>query len=229
MLFSWHTLSRRGKWLLGSTILLISITGTLILWSNCRIASFSGQVVTSAYQLGNHRVGLVLGTAPRLSAGQPNLYFRYRIDAAEKLYRSGQIDCLILSGDNRRMDYNEPAAMRDALVARGVPREKLVMDFAGFRTLDSVVRAKEIFGAERLVIVSQQFHCERALYLAEAHGIDAVGFAAQDVRSRRYRLRRQLRESVARMAAWIDINLLHTKPYFLGEKIQLPQKQRYNL
>ena len=130
------------------------------------------------------QVGLVLGCSEYIADGRRNLYFIYRMQAAAEAYHSGAVQVLLVSGDNSRVDYDEPTAMRRALVARGVPAEHIVRDYAGFSTLDSVIRAKHIFGANSFCIISQPFHAERALYLSKAHGIAAVGLAAQDVSGR---------------------------------------------
>jgi SanA protein len=126
-----------------------------------------------------------------------------------------------VSGDNRKRDYNEPAVMRVALTSQGVPRERIVEDYAGLRTFDSVVRAKEIFGTTELVFISQRFQNERAIYIAKANGIDAIGFNAQDVPvSGGYKTK--LREVAARVLMWLDVNALGTRPKVLGDRVALP-------
>lgn len=161
---------------------------------------------------------LVLGCAPRTREGRPNLYFERRMDAAAELFNSQVVQALIASGDNRRADYDEPSAMKAALVARGVPAERIHCDYAGFRTLDSVVRAAEVFGQRRLVIVSQRFHNERALYLARAHGLDAYAYDAAPVARGGWA---RGREWAARAAAFLDVNLFGTAPKFLGPAIDV--------
>lgn len=136
-----------------------------------------------------NKVGLLLGTAPTTLSGTRNFYFDYRIDAAAALFKAGKIDYILVSGDNHSSDYDEPSCMRDSLMARGIPQDKIILDYAGFRTLDSVVRAKEIFGQENITIISQQFHNERALYLANFYGINAIGYNAKDVIFRKNKLK----------------------------------------
>ena len=131
------------------------------------------------------QVGVLLGTSKYLSGGGLNPYYRYRIEAALSLYRAGKISDLILSGDNAHRSYDEPTTMRADLLAGGVPAAHLYRDYAGFRTLDSVVRAHKVFGQGRFTVISQRFHNERAIYLARAHGLDVIGFDAQDVSGRR--------------------------------------------
>lgn len=167
------------------------------------------------------KVGLVFGTTDRVD-GRENLYFRYRIDAAVKVWQAGKIETLIVSGDNRSRYYNEPEKMRQALVARGIPGDRIVCDYAGLRTLDSVVRAKEIFGADPVLFISQRFQNERAIYLAEAHDIQAYGFNARDVENQAG-FKTKLREVGARVKMWLDVNFLNTRPKHLGEKEELPE------
>ncbi len=162
-------------------------------------------------------VGLLLGTSPRLGGGYENPFFKYRINAAAELYRRGKVRHLLVSGDNRRHDYNEPEAMRDALLARGVPAGAITLDYAGLRTLDSDARAKEIFGSDKLTIISQRFHDARALLIADHCGIDAIAFAANDV-PLRYSVKTYLRERVARMKVVLDLYVLRTQPRHLGRR-----------
>lgn len=125
-----------------------------------------------------NKVGLLLGTGKYAANGNINLFYKYRIDAAVKLYNAGKIEFILVSGDNSRKDYDEPSDFKNDLIARGIPEDKIVLDYAGFRTLDSVVRAKEIFGQTSITFISQKFHNQRAIYLAEHYDIKAVGFNA---------------------------------------------------
>ncbi|MGK0364868.1 MAG: SanA protein [Saprospiraceae bacterium] len=191
-----------------------------ILFANYSIGkSAESKVFSNTSNIEKNKVGLVLGTAKNLKDGRINLYFKYRIDATVKLYKARKIEFVLVSGDNGNKQYDEPTDFKEALVIRGIPAEKIYLDYAGFRTLDSVVRAKEIFGQEKITIISQQFHNERAIFLAEKKGINAVGFNAQDV-SGRYGLKVRLREYLARTKVFIDI-LLGVKPKFLGDKIEI--------
>ena len=167
----------------------------------------------------HNKAALVLGTSSYLVNGGANPYFTYRIQAAADLYRAGKVDFLVVSGDNRHTSYNEPRAMKRALVAAGVPENVIYMDYAGFRTLDSVVRMNTIFSQESFTVVSQRFHIERAVYIARVRGLNAVGFAARDV-SRRSGLKTRARESLARVKTFIDI-FTHKEPHFGGEKIEI--------
>lgn len=148
-------------------------------------------------------VALVLGTAPIGPEGGPNRYFVYRLDAAAALYKAGKVKYFIVSG-HRDGRYDEPSAMRAGLVERGVPIEAIYRDFEGDRTLDSVVRARRIYGQTRLVIVSQRFHLSRALFLAAHEGIEAWGFEARDVDAA-YSIFTELRRYPSAMRAYWDV------------------------
>ncbi|ADK79469.1 protein of unknown function DUF218 [Sediminispirochaeta smaragdinae DSM 11293] len=168
------------------------------------------------------KTALVLGTSRYRPGGKTNLYFRYRIEAAKALFDAGKVRYLLVSGDNARKSYNEPVEMRQALVEMGVPIDRIVLDYAGFRTLDSVVRCQEVFGQDHFIIVSQRFHNERALYIARHFGIDAVAFNAKDVGG--YSGRRiRGREYFARVKALLDLHFFHTGPRFLGETVEIPE------
>lgn len=181
--------------------------------------SASGKLYVSIEEIPHNKVGLVLGTSPYLKSGYPNHYFTYRIEATIELYRADKIDFILVSGDNGSVYYDEPSEFKKKLIEGGIPENKIYLDYAGFRTLDSVVRAKEIFGQESFTLISQAFHNERAVYLAEKHNIDAIGFNAKDVMIKKG-FKTQLREYFARTKAVIDINL-GIQPKFLGEKIKI--------
>lgn len=180
-----------------------------------------GKVFSSVHNIPKNKVGLVLGTIKYLSNGNINLYYTYRLSAAIKLYKKGKIEFIIVSGDNSTESYDEPTDFKNDLIKAGVPAAKIYLDYAGFRTLDSIVRAKEIFGQHSFTVISQQFHNERAIYLAEHFNIKAVAFNAKSV-SRRYGLKVQLREYLARVKVFVDI-VFKVKPKFLGKKIKIAE------
>ena len=166
-------------------------------------------------------VGLLLGTSRYVSGSTVmNSYYWHRMQAAAALYHAGKVKHLILSGGNHTRFYNEPKWMRNSLLELGVPDSVMTLDYAGFRTLDSVVRCKGIFGQSRIVIISQQFHNERAVFLASRNGIEAIGFNAKNAMP--FYLRMQVRERLARVKAVMDSYLLRTQPRFMGERIELP-------
>lgn len=166
-----------------------------------------------------HEVGLLLGTTPSIG-GQENLFFTTRIEAAKELYERGKIKHILVSWDNSTVGYNEPQYMKNALLTRGVPESAITMDSGWLRTLDSMVRAKEIFSLTgEFVVISQPFHIERALYLGDARGITAVWYGAANV-SLRYGPMAYLREIPARWLALYDA-WMGTEPTVLGDKIRL--------
>ncbi len=166
------------------------------------------------------RVAVLLGTSQFLSNGQKNLYFEYRMNAAAELYESGKVQYILVSGDNRKKNYNEPVAMQNALIERGVPEDRIVLDYAGFRTLDSMVRARAVFGQSKFVVVSQKFHNERAVFIARSKGIEAFGYNARDVHVKAG-FKTRVREVFARTKMMLDLYILRTEPHFLGEEVKI--------
>ncbi len=218
------TLARFFKTLLLglSALLLLGLAG--LLGTNVLVLGIGKKRIEADLQrLPKGAAGLVLGTAPRLPGGSgPNPFFEARMDAAAQLYRAGVVNRLLLSGDNRRADYNEPVAMRDALRQRGLPDSAFTLDYAGFRTLDSIVRAQKVFQLSKdLIVITDDFHLPRALFIAEQTGLPALGFAAQPVAWKRsYRTR--IREYLSRTRACLDIYWWKTPPHFLGDPVPLP-------
>lgn len=171
------------------------------------------------------RVGLVLGCPRRMPGGWLNPFFENRIAAASQLYYQKKIDYLLVSGDNHVHGYDEPTDMKNALLEKGIPVEHIYLDYAGFRTLDSVVRVKEIFGQTQVTIISQHFHNERAIFLATHRGIDAIGFDAPDVVPE-YAWKTESREQFAKVKAVLDIYVFHKQPHFLGQEIAIGAENR---
>ncbi len=165
------------------------------------------------------KVGLLLGTGKYLGSGYVNLFYKYRIDATIALYKAGKIKYILISGDNSREGYDEPTSMKEDLMAAGIPEGAIYLDYAGFRTLDSVVRCKLVFGENDILVISQQFHNERAIYIAEANAMTAAGFNAKSV-SKRYGAKTYAREYLARTKMFLDL-LFGKEPKFLGKKISI--------
>lgn len=161
-----------------------------------------------------NKAGLLLGTSKLLKSGLPNQYFQNRIRAAADLFKAGKIEVIVISGDNSRKGYNEPEDMKSALVQIGVPEDKIYLDYAGFRTLDSIIRMDKIFGQRSFTIISQQFHNERAIYIAHAKGLQAIGFNAEDVNAYSG-FKTNLREKFARVKLFLDL-WTDKKPKYLG-------------
>ncbi len=208
--------------LVGMIVIAVAFT----LYANIRVEQLaSGRIYTDLDSIPHNRVALLLGTNPLNRRGGTNSYFTTRINTAADLYHAGKIDFIIASGDNHINEYDEPTAMRDSLMAHGVPEDRIVLDFAGFRTLDSVVRAKEVFGCDSITIISQADHNARALYLASVNDMDAVAFSAPVRAGRWVKIRLALREWLARDKMMLDV-WFGKKPHFLGEKIELPHYVR---
>lgn len=208
------------KIMLISIVLVVGVAASIFLADYLIASKAKGNTFDNVTMIPSKKVGVVLGTRKVLPNGYINNYFKYRIDAAVSLYKSGKIKYIIASGDNSRKEYNEPEDIKNDLVARGIPKNRIFMDFAGFRTLDSIVRAREIFGQSSFIIISQKFHNERAIYLAHLEGMDVIGFNAKDV-SGRYGLKTRIREKLARVKVFVDY-LTGKEPKFLGKKIKIP-------
>lgn len=219
----------RGHWLVRwfkrlLILVFIIITGFFFfVWYANHAATRAGEGILfdDIADVPHRKAGLVFGCSEKLGE-RDNLYFKYRITAAAELWKAGKVDFLIVSGDNREKYYNEPVAMRKALVKAGVPFDKIVCDYAGLRTLDSVVRAKKIFGLTELTFVSQKFQNERAAYIAQANDMDVVGYNAQDVKG--YAARKtEDREVLARVKMWLDVNITDKQPRHLGDPEPVPE------
>lgn len=192
----------------------------LTFYSNYTITNTSkGKTFNNVNSIKKNRVGVVLGTAKYYKDGGINLYFKYRIDAAVELFKNDKIDFILVSGDNSSKSYNEPKTFKKELVKRGIPENVIFLDYAGFRTLDSVIRAHAIFSQDSFTVISQQFHNERAIYLAENNGLNVIGFNANDVGGRNG-FKVKLREYFARTKAFLDI-IFNVEPKFYGEKVEI--------
>jgi SanA protein len=201
------------------TIIILTVLSLIsILWANSTInKQTENKIFTETVSIPENNVGLLLGTSKILKNGKPNQYFENRISATVQLYKAGKIKNIVISGDNSRKDYNEPEDMKNELIKRGIPETQIYLDYAGFRTYDSVYRMKEIFGQDKFTIISQEFHNQRAVYIANALKIDAIGFNAKDVNAYNG-FKTKVREKFARVKVFIDL-IFDKKPKFLGEKI----------
>jgi len=202
------------KWLIPVLFIIVLISNLLVKFS------YNEYLYSNIDSLPELKAGLLLGTSKYIKNGQLNPYYFYRLEAAKALYKSGKIKYIIVSGDNRKINYNEPVQMRDDLISLGVAPEAIILDYAGFRTLDSVIRAREIFGQDNFVIISQEFHNQRALYIARQKGIHAIAYNARDVNFK-MGLKVQIREVFARVKLMIDLFIINKQPKFLGEKINI--------
>lgn len=201
-------------------VLLLAAVAALYFCNRAVEAAAAGRLYSDVDAIPARKVGLLLGTSKQVPGGWENLYYKYRIEAAANLLRAGKIRYLVISGDNGRADYNEPELMRADLIAAGIDSSRLFLDYAGFRTFDSMLRLRAVFGQDSVTVISQPFHNERALYIAQRAGIAAIGYNARDVDAGRG-LRVQARERLARVKLFLDF-LLGTKPKYLGPKVPLP-------
>ena len=203
----------RNTLLISILLLIVSIWG-LDYWVT---ASTKQQEFSDIGTIPKNKVGLLLGTSKYLGSGGINPYYQYRIDAAVDLFTSGKIDFILVSGDNSAVNYNEPEKMKRDLVARGIPEGRIFLDHAGFRTLDSILRCKEVFGETSFTIISQPFHNERALFIANRKGISAIAYNAKDVEGQNG-FKVMMREKLARVKMAFDL-LLNTQPKYFGPRV----------
>ena len=212
---------RKKRIFFGSVLVIAVALLAVIFFCNKAVADAAkGKVYADVKTIPYNRVGLLLGTSKLGRTGHNNPFYDNRITAAAQLIKAGKIKYLIISGDNGRKDYSEPEAMRTDLMHAGIDSSIIYLDYAGFRTFDSVIRLKEIFGQDSVTIISQQFHNERAVYIASRQGITAIGYNAKDV-SKVQGFRTLLREKLARVKVILDF-WFGKKPKFLGSKIIIP-------
>ena len=204
-----------------SSYFCVVIFALFLMLSVFRISSYTFNTYDNIEDLPHNKVGLLLGTSPKEVTGQPNEYFTYRILAAVELFNAKKIDYILVSGDNRHESYNEPREMQRSLLKAGIPQDRNIFDFAGISTLDSVIRANKVFLQEKFTIISQEFHNERALFIADHHDIKAVGFNALDPDESLLFSKVAIRELFARIKCIFDVYFLNTAPKFLGEPITI--------
>jgi len=197
-------------------VMVISAAGTLAL---VRRAS-AGRLYSSAAETPHRRVGLVLGCKKQLGDGTPNPFFDNRLRAATELFKAGKIDYFLVSGDNHTVGYDEATDMKEVLLQAGLPAGRIYSDCAGFRTLDSIVRARDVFGVHEMTVISQEFHNQRAIFLASHNGVDAIGYNAPDADLGDVSGTHK-RERMADIKAALDVYILRTKPHFLGPSVSI--------
>lgn len=196
---------------------MLTVLALFVIFANIIIIISTRDHIYSIESVPANRVGLVLGTSNKLVSGGQNPYFTNRIKTAAELIENGKVEHLILSGDNETVYYNEPANMKNEILKVGVPDSSLTLDYAGFRTLDSIVRCKEVFGQNDITIVTQKFHAYRALYICDFYDMNAVVVQAEGA-SPKGSLKVQIREIFARPKALLDLYIFKKSPKFLGEK-----------
>ena len=198
----------------------VAVVALFALYANLRVLTYCQYTKNQVADLPVEHACLVLGTSKFLASGGENQFYSYRIAAASQAYAAGKCAKLVVSGDNRHQSYNEPQAMKKSLVEQGVPPGDIFCDYAGSRTLDSVVRFKHIFGQSSGIVISQEFHNARAIYIGRANGTNLTGFNAREVTSYNA-FRTKLREVLSRIRAVVDVELLHSEPRHYGEQIPL--------
>lgn len=212
---------RLVKWVLKSIILLFILAVSFSIFANVWIVQHTKtRVFPDMDFMPPKEVTLVLGTSKQLVGGRANPFFENRMDAAAALYHNGKTRQFLLSGSNPDQYYNEPKDMKKALVKRGVPEEAISLDFAGLRTFDSVYRAREIFGQNEFIIVTQAWHAYRALFICDFYDMDAVAYTAANV-SVYESTHVTLREFLARPKAIIDLYILRKQATVMGNKEEL--------
>lgn len=204
---------KRGLMSLGALLLLATL---LFLAGNAWvIARTSSYIESTVTQCGPERVGVVFGTSNWTRSGLRNPHFHSRMRTAAALIHAGRVEQLLLSGDNRTRAYNEPRVMWQELTRRDVDGEQLTLDFAGFSTFDTLVRAQSVFLLDSAVLITQRWHLPRAVFIGRALGMDVVGCVAND-QAVKGEWRLIVREWFARVAMLGDLYIWEREPYFLG-------------
>ncbi len=197
-------------------LLLISIVGSNY-WV---IRSTQSQLYSEVDATPQNDIGLLLGANKKSSGGGDNLYFKNRIKAASELFKAGKIKHIIVSGDNHIKEYDEATDMCDALIWEGVPDSCITLDYAGFRTFDSMVRCLKVFKQKNVTVISQEFHNQRAVFIGNYYEMNVIGFNAKDVPAK-YSIKTAIREYFAKLKAVLDLYVFHTEPKFLGEEVKI--------
>lgn len=209
----------KRKWLKRTSlyvfVVLLAVLACVFVCYFIVVCNSNGKTYDNPRETPHNKVGLLLATSPITPGGAHNYYFDNRIKAADELYKAGKVDFIIASGGDytksQKNGCDEPQAILDSLVARGIPAQRIILDYDGTRTLNSIAKAKAVYGLDSLTIISQNYHNERAIYLAEKHGIHAIGYNAEPSPIRRNRIKNTLREYLARVKMFIDF-LIGRKP-----------------
>jgi len=214
------------KKILKTFFLLTIFTLIGILGLNYYVQSAAASTIyTSTKKIPAKKAALLLGTAKYLRGGHKNYFYTYRIRAAVALWKARKIKAIVVSGDNGTQYYDETTTMYNDLIKAGIPARYITRDYAGFRTLDSIVRAEAIFDLKEYIIISQRFHLERALFIARAKGQKAIGFTAKDIPGTDAAMKMKFREYLARTKAFLDLYILGTDPKFYGKKERVIYKK----
>ena len=213
------------RWVKGFfTVLLLTFSALLVL---DLYISYQAQpcIYRDVKKVPPKKAALLLGTNKYIAKGKKNYYYLYRIRAAAALWKAGKVKAIVVSGTNDSRYYNETRSMYKDLIRAGIPAKYISQDFAGFRTLDSIVRAEAIFDLKEYIIISQKFHLERAIFIARAKGQKVTGFEAKSKEGTKAAYKMKLREYLARAKAFLDVYILKTEPRFYGKKEKVHYKQ----
>lgn len=207
---------------LGIGLLILTVVFLALLFGVDRYVTNAtkGQLYSNIDSIPANRVGLLLGTSKYIRTGVVNPYYQYRIDAAVALYKAGKISYILVSGDNRSISYNEPGTMRKDLLARGIPPDRIYLDYAGVHTFDSILRCRDIFGVDHFTVISQPFHNERALFIANCKDMVAIAYNARDVGGL-FGFKVIVREKFSRIKMMLEL-LVNSRPKdYYGPKVEI--------
>ncbi len=217
----WNRLPVRCRRRLRLGLVLVGCAGlVLLIWAGWTLTVRYADRIYAPEELEevpSYRVAIVFGAG--YWNGHPSTMLRDRLDAAITLYRAGKVERLLFSGDNRFVDYNEPAVMLDYALEHGVPRGAIVLDYAGRRTYDTCYRARAIFRVDEAILVTQRYHLPRAIYLCTAMGLQTVGYVADSPQAPSY-VPYIVREVPALWRSWLDLHIVHPLPV-LGEPLPI--------
>lgn len=200
-------------------VLLLTVTLSM-LWIN---VSTADSIYAEITDLPHNTVGLVPGCNKYISQGVINTYYSQRIDAAVKLYNAGKIDYILVSGDNAHPSYDEPREMKNSLIEAGVPKEVIYSDYAGFRTLDTIIRSKEVFQLNSVTFISQSFQNRRGIFIGKNRKIDIVAFNADET-NHKINVKIAFREGFAKIKMLLDLFIIGEEPKFLGDPITIGEE-----
>lgn len=203
----------------GVAISTLPVVALIVFCNYWVIKTTSNALYSDIDNLPYNQVGVLLGTSKFSRLGGFNDHYQLRVNAAHQLYQAGKIDYILISGDNSSRFYDEPSTIRRDLLKKGIPANKIYRDYAGFRTLDSILRAHHVFNLDSFTIISQASHNKRALYIALNHGMSAIAFSAGA--GNNSDLNNRTREILARVLAVLEVHLLNKGPKFLGPTIDI--------
>ena len=208
----WRVWRKIVRWIAKIAASLLLLTGLVLLLPRLITALYAAPRTVRIADAPARPVAIVFGAGLQRD-GTPSPVLRDRVATAVELYRSGKVKKILMSGDNRFVDYNEPGAMAEYAISLGVPEADIVLDYAGRRTYDTCYRARHIFGVQEALLVTQSFHLPRALYLCNSLGVQAVGVNA-DLRTylRRSHFIWQLRETPATLVALWEVHISRPEP-----------------